>query len=215
MATKSKNQRTRVELYLMAATICLAVAGAWVALGIPEAAQAKGKPVPVLWDAGFVSVPNPAGPDDFGSEIEMPFGTVLAAESHYRTTFGTGNVVVTLSTGEVLDQRPFLNRSDSGDSISFKIGLQDGHPKKDRYRADFPFPGPEKVWNTGEPDPGPPSLEVVEGNVDADLNMLPGAHVILHFHVSGLQLTKIQGSGAGDPLPGTISIGDIEFTVPQ
>ncbi len=209
MATKSKNQRMRVKLYLMVATTCSVMAGVWVVLGTPETVLAKGKPVRVLGDAGFVVH------GDFGSEIEMPSGPLVGkvAQSNYRTGFGTGNVVVTVERPEggtaVLDRSPFLRRSDSGDVMGFAIGLKNGHAVKDRYNTEIPFP-----QTTHDPGDGTPWLEVVGGTVDADLNMLPGAHVILHLNVSGVPLTVMTGPNAGKVI-GTFSIGDIEFTFPE
>jgi hypothetical protein len=45
MATKNKNQRRKVELYLMAVTSCIVLAGVWAVLVTPETSLAKGKPV--------------------------------------------------------------------------------------------------------------------------------------------------------------------------
>jgi hypothetical protein len=177
--------------------------------------------------------------DSFGSEIAMsPAGSYTSevSESTYRTRFGTGNVVVTLTDGtetKKLDQKAGLRRA-TNDTTSgperylvFRIGLQGGHLKKDRYSTPtpdegignpamaIPFPGPEKVWNSGDPSPPvAPSLEVVEGSVDENLDMLPGAHVILHLHVSSIPLINMTGPNAGNVI-GTISIGDIEFTFPE
>jgi len=50
------------------------------------------------------------------------------AEKTYRTTFGTGNVVVTLSDGTVLDQKPFLMRftdDATGERyLAFRVGIK-------------------------------------------------------------------------------------------
>jgi hypothetical protein len=217
----SKNRNKRVGTCLIIGTICIVVAALWVVLATPETALAKKpvKPDPVvLWDAGFV-------PDDgFGSEIVGSASEV--AQSTYRTGFGTGNVVVTLSDGTVLDQKALLMRF-TNDTTSwperylvFRIGLQGGHPKKDRYSTPHPnvgrgdpamaIPFPE----TTDPAGGTPWLEVMEGSVDENLDMLPGAHVILHLHVSGVPLINMTGPNAGYEI-GEISIGDIEFTFPE
>ena len=45
METKNKNQRKKVELYLMAVTSCIVLAGVWAVLVTPETSLAKGKPV--------------------------------------------------------------------------------------------------------------------------------------------------------------------------
>jgi hypothetical protein len=171
--------------------------------------------------------------DSFGSEIAMsPAGSYTSevSESTYRTRFGTGNVVVTPSNDTVLDQKAGLRRA-TNDTTSgperylvFRIGLQGGHLKKDRYSTptpdegignpDLAIPFPNVVWKRGGKDPGPPSLEVVQGSVDENLDMLPGAHVILHLHVSGVPLINMTGPNAGYEI-GTISIGDIEFVFPE
>ena len=103
-----KNRNKSVSVCLTAAMNCLVLAAAWTVLAAPETALAKKPPKPdpdVMWDARFVEQ------DGFGSEIDMPFGWVPeVAGAAYRTVFGTGNVVVTLSDGTVLDLRPFLMR---------------------------------------------------------------------------------------------------------
>ena len=227
MATKTKNKKKKVTLCVMVVTACLVLAGAWGVLSHPETALAE-KPVPVLGDAGFC--PH----DGFGEEISMmPFecNLVTGAWKRYRTVFGTGNVVVTLldgTTTTVLDHNPFLIRltDDSGVRyLVFRIGVQDGHKNKDRFSTPtegigepgdtvIPFPFPEEVWNSGGADPGAPSLEVVAGGVDENLDMLPGAQVILHLHVEDVPLIRMSGKNAGEVI-GSISVGDIGFTFPE
>ena len=217
MSGRKRNKRMGV--CLMIVTSCLVLAAVWVVLATPETALAKkpAKPDPepvMLWDAAFVAH------DGLGSEIVGSASEV--ADSTYRTVFGTGNVVVTLSTGELLDDKPFLVRltHDGGARyLAFRIGLQGGHPKKDRYStpggdigdaaAAIPFPE-----TTTDPGDGSPWLEVLEGSVDGNLDMEPGAHVILHLYRSGVPLINMTGPNAGYVI-GTISVGDIEFTAPE
>jgi hypothetical protein len=105
--------------------------------------------------------------------------------------------------------------------LVFRIGLQGGHKVQDRYSTptpnagigdpDMAIPFPE---TTEDPGDSTSWLEVVEGNVDENLDMLPGAHVILHLHVSNIPLIRMTGPGAGEVI-GTISIGDMEFSFPN
>lgn len=146
------------------------------------------------------------------------------ASRSYRTVFGTGNVVVTLSDGTVLDKRPFLMRfTDEATGkrhLTLWITLQGGHRIKDQYSTPKPSSGvgdPAKAIpfpeTTTDPEDGTPWLEVLAGDIDENLDMLPGAHVILHLHVSGVPLIRTQGPDEGEVI-GTISVGDIEFTFP-
>jgi len=217
-----KHNNKRVEICLTIGTIGIVVAGLWVVLATP-AALAKKPPTADPWvlaDAEFVVH------EGFGTEIVGYASEV--AEWTYRTVFGTGNVTVTLATGDVLDQKPFLIRltdDATGERyLAFRIGLQGGHQVKDRCSTPnpndgtgdvIPFPVADRVWHRGDPNPpSPPSLEVVRGGVDENLDMLRGAHVILHLHVSNIPLVRIAGPEAGKEI-GRISIGDIEFTLPQ
>ena len=202
---------------------CLVLAAAWGSLAFPGASIAKKPQAEVFGEAAFVA----AGA--FGSEIVsvVPFEG-SSVEKNYRTNFVTGSVVVTAKLNQdgtghvtaVLDQRMFLAKliDSTGERIvGFAVGVKDGHHKKDRYTTpDIPFP--EDVWysNGGivpNPYPGAPSLEVVEGQVDANLDMLPGAHVILHINESGVPLIGQSGPNQGNVI-GYVSIGDIEFTFP-
>lgn len=222
MLWKNGNKSVSVCLTIAASSLTLTVL--WTALATSETALAKKPPKPdpaVMWDAGFV------GHDGFGSEIDMPFGLVpeAAGATDYRTVFGTGNVVVTLSDDTVLDLRPFLMRftdEATGERhLAFRIGLQGGHRIRDKFSTPTPsegigdpakaIPFPETKTNPGD---GAPWLEVLAGEVDENLDMLPGAHVILHLHVSGVPLTRVNGPDAGEMI-GTISVGDIEFRYPQ
>ncbi|MFC1604724.1 hypothetical protein ACFL5F_06825 [Planctomycetota bacterium] len=217
-----KNRNKRVGLCVMVVTSCLVMTAVWTVLATPETALAKKPPKPdpvVMWNAGFVA------DGGFGSEIDMPSGLVSeVASKSYRTVFSTGSVVVTLSDGPVLDQRPFLMRFTDEASgkrhLTFWIALQDGHRIKDQYSTPKPdegigdpakaIPFPETMMDPGD---GTPWLEVLDGDVDENLDMLPGAHVILHLHVSGVPLIRMQGPEEGEVI-GEISVGDIEFKYP-
>ncbi|MFC1766113.1 hypothetical protein ACFL6U_29055 [Planctomycetota bacterium] len=223
MLTEKKNKR--IEHWVMVLTSGLILAALCTVLVSPKTALAKKPPKPdpkpepvVLGDAWFVE---DAG---FGGEVEG--GVSEATGRSYRTVFGTGNVVVTLSDGTILDHKPFLMRftdDTTGDRhLAFRIGLQGGHHVKDRYSTPTPaegigdpalaIPFPETAEDPGD---GSPWLEeIVAGSVDANLDMLPGAHVILHLHVTDIPLVRLSGPDAGDVI-GTISVGDIEFTYPE
>lgn len=214
-----KNRNKRIGLCVTVVAGCLILATVWVVLATPGTALAK-KPDPVvLWDAGFVA------DGGFGSEIDMHSGLVSEVASRsYRTVFGTGNVVVTLSDGTVLDKRPFLMRfTDEATGkrhLTLWIVLQGGHRIKDQYSTPQPSSGvgdPAKAIpfpeTTMDPEDGTPWLEVLAGDIDENLDMLPGAHVILHLHVSSVPLIRTQGPDEGEVI-GTISVGDIEFTFP-
>jgi hypothetical protein len=232
MSTKKRNKRVQICLMIAAASIVLA--GFWAVLVMPETALAKkpSNPEPVvLWDAGFSQVIKDDGEVLFGSEIEG--SATEAASCDYRTLFCDGSVVVTLSDGTVLDQKPFLRRftnDATGEQyLAFRIGIKDGHQVKDRCSTPTPsegigqagdtvIPFPTVVLYDSDPLAEPtdiPSLQVLEGDVYyPNLNMQPGAHVKLHLHVSGVPLIRMAGSNVGEII-GTISIGDIEFTVPE
>lgn len=214
MSTKHKNKR--VGTCLIFAATCIILAVFW-SFAIPETALAK-KPVKpgrvVKGDVQFLIH------EGFGIEIDGYASEV--AESHYRAIFSDGSVIVTLPDGTILDQHAFIMRftnSITGERyLAFRVTLQDGHKVKDRYSTPgedigdpaLAIPFPE---TTVDPGDGSPWLEVVEGSVDENLDMLPGAHVILHFHVDNVPLINI-GSGGGGVI-GTISVGDIEFTMPE
>ncbi len=216
-----KNRKKKVGLCVMVVTSCFILAGLWAVLATPETALAKKpvKPDPVvLWDAEFIE-DGSCGSEIVGSASEV-------AQSTYRTRFGTGNVVVTLWDGTVLDQKAFLMRFTNDTTgeryLVFRIGLQGGHHKKDRYSTPTPnegvgigdtvIPFPETKI---QPEDDAPWLEEVRaGSVDANLDMEPGAHVILHLHVSDVPLIRMTGPDAGSVI-GTISVGDIEFTFPE
>jgi hypothetical protein len=109
--------------------------------------------------------------------------------------------------------------------LVFAITLQGGHRIKDRYFTPgevtggdpaLAIPFPEIVWYDPDPEAIPdvtPSLQVLAGEVDENLDMLPGAHVILHLHVADVPLLRSEKDG--DKVIGTISVGDIEFTMPE
>ncbi|MFC1636387.1 hypothetical protein ACFL5Z_16280 [Planctomycetota bacterium] len=216
-----KNRNKRIGLCVMVVTSCLVMAAVWAVLATPETALAKKPPKPdpvVMWDAGFVEH------DGFGSEIDMPFGLESeVASSSYRTVFGTGNVVVTLSDGTVLDKRPFLMRftdEATGERhLVFWVTVQGGHRNKDQYSTPQPHSGvgdPAKAIpfpETTDPSGDTPWLEVLAGGVDENLDMLPGTRVKLHLHVEGVPLICIVGPNEGDVI-GYISVGDIEFILP-
>jgi hypothetical protein len=224
----NKNKNKRVEMGLIGVATCIVVAGLWAVLATPKSALAKkpSNPEPVvLWDTGFVRV------GELGKEI-VGFAPE-AADCDYRTLFCDGSVVVTLSDGTVLDQKPFLKKftdDTSGEQyLAFRIGIKDGHQVKDRCSTPTPsegigdpgdtvIPFPTVVWYDPDPLAEPadiPSLQVLGGDVYyPSLNMQPGAHVKLHLHVSGVPLIRVAGSNVGETI-GTISIGDIEFTVPE
>jgi len=215
MSTIRKNKR--VGICLTVGTLCAILASLWVTLATPETALAKKpvKPDPdVKWNVYFVE------DEGCGSEI-VGYGAEVA-ESQYRALFNDGSVIVTLADGTVLDQHPFIMRftnSVTGERyMAFRITLQGGHRVKDRYSTPgedigdpaLAIPFPE---TTVDPGDGSPWLEVVEGSVDENLDMLPGAHVILHLHVDNVPLINI-GTRDGEEI-GTISMGDIEFTYPE
>lgn len=56
---------------------------------------------------------------------------------------------------------------------------------EDLWAGDIPFPE-----TMVQPTDGSPWPEVVAGSVDENLDMFPGAHVILHLHVSGVPLIR-------------------------
>lgn len=209
---------------LFACGICLMLAGSLGRLTLSDSAHAKGKPAPPdKWDVAFV-VDGGYGSEIIGSALE-------AASKSYETSFGTGNVAVTLSKSNrtiILDDNAYLRRFNddvTGERfLVFRIGVQGGHPVKDRYSTPTPtekiggdpvIPFPEVVWDSGngDPDPGLPSLEVVAGSVDANLDMEPGSHVILHLHVDGIPLIGMSGKNAGEVI-GNITVGDLEFSFP-
>ena len=218
MSNKSKNKR--VEICLIVAATCVVVTGLWAVLATPETALAK-KPIKpdtvVKGDVEFLVH------EGFGSEIVG--GATKAAAPDYRALMCNGSVVVTLADGTVLDQKPFIRRFEdevTGDRhLAFRITLQGGHKVHDRYSTPTPsegigdpalaIPFPETIF---DPDDGSPWLEVVEGSVDDNLDMLPGAHVILHLHVADVPLINIGSLRTGEVI-GTISVGDIEFTMPE
>ena len=219
MSNKSKNKR--VEICLIVAATCVVVTGLWAVLATPETALAK-KPIKpdtvVKGDVEFLVH------EGFGSEIVG--GATKAAAPDYRALMCNGSVVVTLADGTVLDQKPFIRRFEdevTGDRhLAFRITLQGGHKVRDRYSTPTPSEGignPEDPVilfpeTTVDPGDGSPWLEVLAGGVDENLDMLPGAHVILHLHVADVPLINIGSLCTGEMI-GTISVGDIEFTMPE
>jgi len=222
---------------------CLALVAVWAVLAVSGTALAKHKPnhkpgddgggTTELGKAGFFSsdvngVHNTVAGELVNDVDDLAHGLLVDSrvESNYRTFFGTGNVEVTSDGSEsavtVLDSRPFLGSFTDDDDIRqlhFAIGVKGGHHQKDHYsNLDGTIPFPTYVWGFGyeenpEPAPGVPSLEVIEGDVDGNLDMLPGARVILHVNVSGVLLQNTRPNIDHDIC--CISIGDIEFTFPE